>query len=567
MIEAADIESVGSAIDAVEEATRRGLWAVGFISYEAAPAFDVSLPVRTRGEFHHGLPLVWFGLFRERVINPAPEQRLGEYALTEWSWVDTREHFAADIDAIQSHIVAGDTYQVNYTSRLRSRFSGDALAFYHDLAAAQSAGYGTYLETGRFTIVSASPELFFDRYPTGSGVDRLITRPMKGTIGRGRWPTEDEMQRQRLARSEKDRAENLIVVDLLRNDLGRVAKVGSIAVTDLYAIERFDTVWQMTSTIAGEVESTVSLRRVLEGLFPCGSITGAPKVRTMELISQLESEPRGVYTGAIGFVSPPNVRGPRASFSVGIRTVVIDNETGEAEYGIGGGITIDSDPDLEYEEAALKAEILSYGRTDFELLETLRWHPVVGWYWRDLHLDRIEESARYFGIDVSRTEVIARLDGAVEGAKESRVRLTVDRRGTVRVSVDPLVLDERSSVAVALDTNPVDTKSPFLFHKTTRRDVYEQSRARHPHADDVLLVNDAGEITESTIANVAVRIGGSWCTPPVSSGCLPGIYRRVLLAEGRLEERRIRVEDLEQCEGIALVNSVRLWRPAFLIDD
>lgn len=565
-IAAHDIGEVAAAIDEVERAARSGLWAIGFIAYEAAPAFDGNLRVRDRHDFHAGLPLVWFGLFERQLINPEPED-LGEYALSDWSWVDSRRHFEEDVEAIRRYIIAGDTYQVNYTSRLRARFSGDPLALYHELAAAQSGGYGTYIDTGRFKVVSASPELFFDRYPAGGGSDRLITRPMKGTIARGRWAEEDAVRRQQLAASAKDRAENLIIVDLLRNDLGRVARFGSVSVDDLLAIERYDTVWQMTSTITAEVDAELPLRSILEGLFPCGSITGAPKVRTMEIIAEVESAPRGVYTGAIGFVSPPQARGPRASFSVGIRTVVIDSETGAAEYGIGGGITYDSDPALEYEEAALKAQILRYGRSDFELLETMRWHPLTGWYWLDAHLDRLEESAGYFGIPVDRDAVTERLEQAVTGASESRVRLTVDRRGKVAVAITPWRNDEQGSVALALDTVPVDTSSPFLFHKTTRRRVYDEARARHPHAADVLLVNAAGQITESTIANVAVKLDGAWCTPPVASGCLPGVYRRVLLADGKLRERPIAVTDLERCEGIALVNSVRFWRPAFLIDD
>lgn len=567
VVEASAIEDVVTAIDEIETQARRGLWAVGFIGYEAAPAFDPDLTVRARGAHHRELPLLWFGLYERQLFNPEPEDDLGEYRLSAWEWVDTKRHFVDDVETIRRHIIAGDTYQVNYTSRLRARFGGDALAFYHDLAAAQSGGYGTYLDTGRFHIVSASPELFFDRYPSGKGVDRLITRPMKGTIGRGRWVAEDEAQRRALEESEKDRAENLIIVDLLRNDLGRVARFGSVAVTDLLAVERYDTVWQMTSTITGEVDAGVSLRSILTALFPCGSITGAPKVRTMQIISDVESEPRGVYTGAIGFVSPPDASGPRASFSVGIRTVVVDGETGDAEYGIGGGITFDSDPECEYEEATLKAQILSYGSSDFELLETMRWHPEAGWYWLQAHLDRLEESGGYFGIGIDRNEVADRLEAAVAGSGESRVRLTVDRRGRISISVTPLAEDDYRSITLAIDTEPVDTSSPFLFHKTTRRSVYEKARQRHPHADDVLLVNEAGQITETTIANVAVNLDGNWATPPVAAGCLPGVYRRVLLEEGTIHEREIELADLARCDGIALLNSVRLWRPAFLIDD
>ena len=325
--------------------------------------------------------------------------------------------------------------------------------------------------------------------------------------------------------------------------------------------------WQLTSTISGQIDAAMPLEEVFVGLFPCGSITGAPKVRTMEIIADLESEPRGIYTGAIGFVSPPDTPGPRASFSVGIRTVVIDSETGQAEYGVGGGVTFDSDPAGEYEEAILKAQILSYGSADFELLETMRWNSVSGWYWLDRHLDRLEASADYFGIDVNRDQVAGRLEEAVTGSGEARIRLTVSRHGEVRITNVPFTVPERDSVAIAIDHQPVDVSSPFLFHKTTRRSIYEERQQRHPHADDVLLMNGEEEITESTIANVAVKLEGRWYTPPVEAGCLPGVYRGVLLDDGRIQERRIRLADLEQCEGLALLNSVRLWRPAFIIDD
>jgi para-aminobenzoate synthetase/4-amino-4-deoxychorismate lyase len=568
-IAANEVDEVVAAIEAVQRACADGLWAVGFIGYEAAPAFDPHLAVRSRadGGFHGDLPLLWFGLFDSRVLNPMHDLASGDYEMSPWRWVDERAAFERAVETIRSHIAAGDTCQVNYTTRLRATFSGDPVAFYRDLAAAQSGGYGTYLDTGRFKIVSASPELFFDRYPTASPLDRLITRPMKGTTSRGRWRAEDLVNQRELAQSEKDRTENLIIVDLLRNDIGRVAELGSVAVDGLFSIERFDTVWQMTSTVTGSIDREVPLVDVLRALFPCGSITGAPKVRTMEIIRDLETEPRGVYTGAIGFVAPTGEPGPRASFSVGIRTVVIDSATGDAEYGIGSGITYDSDPSSEYEEAALKARILSYGRSDFELLETMRWSPSSGWYWRDLHLDRLRESAEYFGIPLDVDTAVTQLDAVAQGSDELRVRMTVSRRGKVGISARPFAMSESPVVAVAIDLDPVDTSSPFLFHKTTRRDVFDERLARHPNADDVLLVNDHGEVTESTIANIAVKLGETWFTPPVEAGCLAGVYRRVLLDEGRVVERPITVTDLGNCDGLALLNSVRLWRRAVVVPD
>lgn len=568
-VAATTVREVAPALERVEQAARAGLWAVGYVGYEAAPAFDPNLTVRSRppNGFHSDLPLVWFGLFKSRELNPRRSADLGGYQMSDWRCVDDRDAYEHAVTTIREHIAAGDTYQVNLTTRLRASFSGDPVAFYYDLVAAQSGGYGTYLDTGRYRIVSASPELFFDRHPTDGLADRLVTRPMKGTAPRGRWLAEDLARREELENSAKERAENLIIVDLLRNDLGRIAEFGTVAVEALMAIERYDTVWQMTSTIVGGINPSATLFGVLAALFPSGSVTGAPKVRALKVIRDLETEPRGVYAGAIGFVAPAGAPGPSASFSVGIRTVVIDAQSGDAEYGIGGGVTFDSDPRAEYEEAVLKSRILTHGRSDFELIETMRWAPDSGWYWLDLHLDRLQSSADYFGVPVRRAAIAAQLDAAVGGRGESRVSLAVDRRGHANVRVSRFVEDDRQPVAVAIDQQPVDTSSPFLYHKTTRREVYEDRLARHPTAEDVLLVNERGELTESTIANVAVKVAGQWCTPPMESGCLPGVYRRVLLEQGRLVERPIRLADLADGGEIALLNSVRLWRDAFVVTD
>jgi para-aminobenzoate synthetase/4-amino-4-deoxychorismate lyase len=565
-VAATTIDDVIPAMEEAERAAASGLWAVGYVAYEAAPAFDRSLTVvdRASTRFHDGLPLLWFGLYRRRMIDPDPPRRDRAYQLSTWRWTVGEEGFVDSVGRIRDLIIAGDTYQVNYTTRLRARFSGDPLTLYHDLVTAQSGGYGAYLDTGRFQILSASPELFFDRFSASEGDDRIVTRPMKGTAERGRWRREDEARRAVLESSNKDRAENLIIVDLLRNDLGRVARFGTVHVEDLLAVERYDTVWQLTSKIAAEIDPNLGLVDVFRALFPCGSVTGAPKVQTMEIIAGLETEPRGVYTGAIGFIAPQGAPGPKASFSVGIRTVVVDTETGEAEYGVGGGITYDSIPTAEYQEARLKARVLEYGPSDFQLLETLRWDPDRGWFWLDRHLDRLEDSAEYFAVPIDRAGVVARMEAVAGGNGPLRVRLTVDRRG--HVAAETQVLDDQSEpVKLALDDDPVDTASPFLFHKTTRRALYEDRSSRYPDADDVLLINDRGEITESTVANVVVHLDGRWLTPPVASGCLPGIYRAALLDDGRIHERVVTLDDLGRADDVALINSVRLWRPALLI--
>ncbi len=542
------VDEVPALLDEVAVAAQSGLWAAGYAAYEAAPGFDSALTVVSGGDG----PVAWFGVFEQRGPAPPLAGLSGAYDLGEWAPSLDAAAYEAGVATVRARIAAGDTYQVNYTMRLTAPFDGDPLALYRDLALAQSAGYGAYLDTGRRVIASASPELFFEW--TGR---RLVTRPMKGTAPRGRWRAEDEARRAALLASEKDRAENLMIVDLIRNDVGRVAEVGSVRVASLFDAERFDTVWQLTSTVEAETRPDVGLADVFGALFPCGSVTGAPKVRTMEIIADLERAPRGVYCGAIGFVEP----GGRAAFNVAIRTVVV--EDGVATYGVGGGVTWDSTPAGEHREALLKADVLARAGEPFALLETLRWDPTDGWWWRDEHLARLGASAEYFDIPLDLDAVGAALEAAAGGDRALRVRLTVDRDGTPAVGTAPAP-PIGEPVALAVDGAAVDRADPFLYHKTTRRAVYDAARARHPDADDVLLVNDRGEVTESTVANVVARVDGEWVTPPVDAGCLPGVHRRVLLDAGEIVERPLPLTDLWAAAEVALVNSVRGWMPARL---
>jgi para-aminobenzoate synthetase / 4-amino-4-deoxychorismate lyase len=344
-------EDVAPVIAAVEDAARNGIFAAGFVSYEAAPGLDPSLKVLPA---ERSVPPAWFGIFRDRVEIEPPAASEGGSAPVHWTPSESRERYDASIAAIRRHIEAGDTYQVNYTLRLRARAPGDLDAFYADLCLGQTSSYCVSIRTDELAVLSASPELFFE-----IGGDRITTRPMKGTTARGRTHDEDAEAAERLSSSRKDRAENAMIVDLIRNDLGRVAVPGSVSPTELFATERYDTVWQMTSRIDAELRSGTDLLEVFRALFPSGSVTGAPKVRTMELITELESGPRGVYTGAIGFVEPSPSGRPHAVFNVAIRTVVVDMASGTAEYGIGGGITHDSSAEAEYEEALTKARVLT----------------------------------------------------------------------------------------------------------------------------------------------------------------------------------------------------------------
>ena len=453
-----------------------------------------------------------------------------------------------------------ECYQCNLTVRLRSKVVGDLRMLYRDLALAQGGAYNAYLDTGRFVIVSASPELFFEWRG-----DRLTTRPMKGTVTRGRWPGEDADQAGRLARSPKDRAENVMIVDLLRNDLGKLAEWGGVEVPALFDLERFETLWQLTSTVTARPRPGTTLVDVFEALFPCGSVTGAPKRSTMELIAELESSRRGVYCGAVGFVAPPGARS-RALFNVAIRTVVVDRVDGSAVYGTGGGITWDSTAQAEHAELLAKSAILGASPGDFELVETMGHWPGEGLRSVDRHLDRLAGSADYFGFPVDMGRIRSALGEAVTDASAPRrVRLALSRSGAITVKAAPMPPPHRHPVVLAVDFEPVDSSTVWLYHKTTRRSSYELRSARHPEADDVVLVNEHGELTETTVANLCVRLGGRWWTPPVGSGCLPGVERRRLIENGSLSERTLTCDDLYAADGLALVSSLRGWRAATLL--
>ncbi|MBB4637700.1 aminodeoxychorismate synthase component I [Longimicrobium terrae] len=554
VLRADTLADVVPVLAAVQRAARDGLHAAGYVAYEAAPAFDPALATRPPDP---RLPLAWFAIFQTRE-EVAPSFEDGAAAeLGAWRMRIGEAEYRGRIEQIRALIAAGDSYQVNFTTRLGATFRGDADALYARLCLAQCSGYCAHLRLGPVSILSASPELFF----RASGGE-LELRPMKGTRPRGRFPAEDAALAAELAASAKDRAENLMIVDLLRNDAGRVSEFGSVRVERMFAAERYETVHQLTSTIRSRLRPDVGLVEIFRALFPCGSVTGAPKVRTMEIIAGAEDEPRGVYCGAIGFVSPNE-----AVFSVAIRTLLLDHGAGTAELGVGSGVTYDSDAGAEYQECLDKAEFTRRMPVRFDLLETLLWEPDCGWLLLDGHLDRIAASAAYFGYAFDRAAVAGALQSAAGGFGDERmrVRLTIDRSGHPSITATPLApLPE--PVRVAISADPVDHRDPMLFHKTTHRAAYECRAAARPDADDVLLINERGEVTESTIANLVARIGGVLWTPPLDCGVLPGVLRAELLRTGEIRERVLHPADLRAADELWLINSVRRWRKAILID-
>ncbi len=540
--QATTIAEVLPTIQAAQAAAQAGAYVIGYLSYEAAAAFDSALECYPPA----ALPLVWFAAFAEpQVVEPTTQA----YSLTSWQPTISCAQYRQAIDQIHAAIGRGETYQVNYTLRLRADFNGDPLAFYHDLRAAQAANYCAYLNLGAYQILSASPELFFDWRD-----QRLTTKPMKGTAPRGRWPEEDQRLAQQLLASEKNRAENLMIVDLLRNDLGRVAAIGSVGVPRLFELERYRTVWQLTSTVAAKTKPNTTLLDILQALFPCGSITGAPKVKTMQLIRQFEAESRAVYCGAIGMLRPDG----SATFNVAIRTVWIDQRQQQAEYGVGGGITWDSQADDEYAEAQLKAQLLTERWPQFDLYETLRWDGQHYWL-LDHHLRRLRDSAAYFGFAYDQTALIAALNQHSLGCNSPlRVRLSLTHAGEITISSSPL-MPTADGQPVILAPTAVNSQQRFLYHKTSNRKVYDAYTQQSPNYFDVLLWNEHGQLTEFTKGNLVLELAGQRWTPPVSAGLLAGTYRAELLQQRAIQERTLVLADLQAASKIWLINSVRGW--------
>lgn len=562
----------------VQRAVDAGRWAFGYVSYEAAAGLGTGLRVHPERVFE--MPLVWFAIcdrpspvpvvtapLHPAPLHPAPVVRVpngaaGSHHATSaepasWRAAWTAAEHAARVEAIKEGIARGDTYQCNLTERMLGELNGDPVGLYRDLALGQRGAYNAYLDLGRHVIASASPELFFERRG-----DDLLLRPMKGTARRGRFPLEDRQRAEQLRGSEKERAENLMIVDLMRNDVSRVAEVGSVAVPALFTIERYETVLQLTSDVTARLRPGVGLVELFTALFPCGSVTGAPKASSMTIIRAVEPTPRGVYCGAIGLLAPA-AEPVRARFSVAIRTAVVDTSTGQAVYGTGGGITWSSDPDAEHAELQAKTAVLQTRPVAYQLLETMRAEggEVCN---RELHLDRMAASADHLGFVFDRRLAQQMIDDRLAGARGPvRVRMLLDRPGGIQVEVDPIPAGP-DTVLLALDDEPVDPEQWWLYHKTTLRAAYDRRRERRPEADDVIMINTAGELTEVTRATLAVQLDDQWWTPPLTAGCLPGVERGRLIAIGRLAERSLTPADLDNAQGLAVISALRGWRSARL---
>ncbi|MBN1664210.1 MAG: aminodeoxychorismate synthase component I [Deltaproteobacteria bacterium] len=542
-----DLESV---VDVLRECERQvaadHLYAAGFLSYEAGPAFDRALVAHPAGAF----PLIWLGLYERPTPFSFPSMAEADFTAIPWRPSVTEDEYRHSFQRIKEYIRAGDTYQVNYSFRLQAPFSLNPWTMFVRMIHAQGNGYGAFVNTEDWTVCSASPELFFTLEE-----GQLLSRPMKGTAARGLTYADDRMQADWLVNSEKNRAENVMIVDMVRNDMGRVSDGASVEVASLYDCEKYPTLWQMTSTV--QCQTKESLVDIFRALFPAASITGAPKVRTMQIIADLESTPRRIYTGTIGFLSPER----RAQFNVAIRTVLVDNKKHLSEYGVGGAIVWDSEKAEEMKECYTKAKILVQKQPDFSLLETILWTPQEGYVLLDHHLKRLAESAAYFSRPAEIDKIREKLSTLSREfhPQPMRMRLLLQPDGEPVYDVGiPAPLPQPYRIGLA--DKSILSNDVFLYHKTTNRQCYEERLASSPGYDDLLLWNENREITESCIANVVVDMDGKLLTPPVTCGLLPGTLRSFLLDRGQVGEQVIKIDDLQCCSKVYLVNSLRgIW--------
>lgn len=535
VVTASNPDELNRLLAKIESAADDGLMAAGYIAYEAAEAFDVGLSVHESDS-----PIAVFGIFDHwEVLQTLPVLRPGVVDVQPQT---SEANYVGRIDVIKGWLEGGESYQVNFTHPLVGRYLGDPLDVFAQLYEAQPTPYAAYLALEDQTIVSVSPELFFRLEG-----DHIFMEPMKGTAPRGGSPESDAENERMLRTSLKDQAENLMIVDMIRNDLGRIAAPGSIKVTELFKLQALPTVWQQTSTITAA--SKASLHEILKALFPCASITGAPKHRTMEIIKELEPEPRGAYTGAIGFL-----HGPRSMrFSVGIRTLILSPD-GQAKFGIGSGIVWESTGPGEWQESLDKAKVLE-ALSPSEMIETMRFEPGTGVDLWPLHLARLTVSNRVFQYPFDSLQA-TQLVGAYDSPVAQRLRLKLSSEGELSLESGPLP-DVQSVVRLALAQQPVHSQSFYLRHKSTRREIYAARRGARTDIDDVILFNERDEITETCIYNVYLVFGDQWFTPALRSGLLPGVFRQDLIDQGRVTPKVLKVADLYKADQIFVSNAVR----------
>lgn len=553
---------VHTLLQSIDDSLKSGMFLAGYLGYEAGLDLDKPIAQR-RGS---SLPLAWFGVYRNFLSFDSEVLELG----SEGSPQDIKNlrlnveknHHSDCIRKIKEYIASGDVYQVNYTCKLLFEHKRPARHLFARLRRAHPVGYSALINTGKVQIISISPELFLR-----CSENRILTRPMKGTCRRGRWFEEDTELANCLAVDIKNRAENVMILDLMRNDLGRVCIPGGVCVPRSFHIERYGTLFQMTSDVSGQLRDGTTISELVRTIFPPGSITGAPKIRAMEIINELEHEDRGVYCGCIGMFHPDG----NAILNVAIRTIV--QQEGHCEMGVGSGIVWDSDPDAELQEMLLKGQFVQREHTHFQLIETMLYKIGHGYQFLDEHLIRMRQSALYFGWPFQETriaDILAATASKVEAIAHgnARVRLLLSPDGDFQIGWTEQEAPTGEPARLLLSSRRTDPSDVFLYHKTTMRQAYNTDlcEAHKRGYFDLLYLNNRNELTEGAITNIIVEIDGKWYTPPLDCGLLPGTWRQSLLNTGMATERVLALDDLRRATCVCAGNSVCGKQEITLID-
>jgi para-aminobenzoate synthetase/4-amino-4-deoxychorismate lyase len=537
---------VDELLNQVEVWVQNGYTAFGFLAYEAGYAFLPNLPEPPR----LSLPFAWFALSKDfqKQLPPNFIPEAKQPSIQGLQLNQDLKSYAEALTRIKNHIWRGDTYQVNYTLRYKGQYDGSPRDLYSWLRQQQRVNYAALIETPEWAVLSFSPELFFRK-----NVKEILMRPMKGTAARGRNLEEDIENAIQLRSSEKEKSENLMIVDLLRNDLGKICESGTVQVSASMDVEQYETLLQMTSTISGVLNSNITTADVLRATFPSGSITGAPKIRTMQIIDELEKRARGIYTGAIGWWSAE-----QSVFNVAIRTLFLDSKSQDLEMGVGSGILYEADIEREYRECELKAKFLTEARSKFKLIETIRWEH--GYCNLNLHLDRLERSAQYFLFEFNRDGLEKALQAEAPELGRARVRLLIDEWGNKEIECHKIEIP-KSPVRIVISKYRTNSNDRFLYHKTTNRNLYNEElhTARTQGYFDVIFRNEREEITEGAISNIFIEKDGKLYTPPLNCGVLPGTYRRYVLesAEWDAQEKILTLQDLRNADRIYVTNAIQ----------
>ncbi len=559
---APSINHVQSALAQIQNALGRGYFLAGYFSYELGYCFEEVLEKHLQPSYNE--PLIWFGVYKDREIltNSQIEEILqtaaigGGFQLLSQKFSLSKEEYADTFAQIHNSIKAGTIYQTNFTFDVNFDFKGSPIALYLALRNQQKSKCGSLIIGDNFSILSRSPEIFFEL----NGAD-IMVMPMKGTITRSIDPVKDSKNIEKLQKDEKQRAENLMIVDLMRNDLSRISESGSVRVDKLFEVETYGTLHQMVSVINSRLRPNIGINEIIKAIFPCGSITGAPKISAQEQIRKYETRPRGIYCGAIGHFTPDN----KAIFNVAIRTMTIKNNS--LKMGIGSGIVHDSNADDEYQECLLKASFIDKSTKDFSIFETMLWNSEMGFVRKERHLKRLFNSAKALSKAINKEEILSLLENFKpdSGTKSARVKLEIHNEARLSYLEYKPSNDDMSFI---ISPTIMQSDNPWLFHKTSLRHLYDeewQNLCQKAGADEIIYFNERGELTEGSRTNIFVKFGnGKIYTPPISSGLLPGILREEMLEAGKAEERIIHKSDFDQIQQFYLGNSLRGLRKAIL---